>query len=127
MKKIAAIIVALLLAGCAGVVPWNPQGYSGITKADVEVGVAKAGEVPYIKSVTFWNGKEFGSVALTVEFLDGKPKVTYTAAGVTAFDGQRVRAAVEKAVSDDVRATAPAIVDTIMDAVKGSMGIPSLR
>lgn len=124
--KIIAAIAALMLAGCAGAAPWNPQGYSGITKAEVEVGVLKAGEVPYIKSVTFWNGKEYGSVALTVEFLDGKPKVVYAASGVTAFDGQKVRAAIEKAVSADLKATAPAIVDTIMDAVKGSMGIPVL-
>ena len=120
MKIIAVIALMLAVAGltaCAGATLGNPQGYAGITKADVDVGIAKQGEVPYIKSVTFWDGKEKQSIALTVEFLDGRPKVTYAATGVAAFDGQKVRAEIEKAVSADVKAVAPGIVDSMMNAV----------
>jgi len=124
MRGAFVTVMTVMLSGCAGAVPWNPQGYSGITKAVVEIGVLKPGEVPFIKSVTFTDGKEKQSIKLFVELVDGKPKLTYTAAGVLAFDGQKLRAAVEKAVSEDVRRTAPAIVDTIMLAIKTSLGVP---
>ena len=121
---VAIPVMATLLLGCAGAVPWNPQGYSGITKAVVEVGVLKPGETPFIKSVTFTDGKEKQSIKLIVELVGGKPKLTYVAAGVLAFDGQKLRAAVEKAISRDVREASPAIVDTIMSAIKTSLGVP---
>jgi hypothetical protein len=43
--------------------------------------------------------------------------VDYSASGVKAFDGQKLRAAVEDAVSDDVRAVAPGIVESVVKAV----------
>ena len=111
--------LSLALAACAGAMVGNPQGYAGITDAHVEVGTVKAEEKPYIKEVRFRDGKEKQNVEITVKFEGGVPTITYKAEGVTAFDGQKVRAAVEQAVSSDAKDAMPGIVDTIVKAVTG--------
>lgn len=119
--QIAVIcFLSLALAACAGAVPGNPQNYSGITDAHVEVGTVKDGEKPYIKEVRFRDGKQKQSIELKVDLDEnGKPTITYSAKGVEAFDGQKVRAAVEQAVSSDAKDAMPGIVDTIVKAVTG--------
>lgn len=119
--RIAIIAVLPLLVGaCAGAVPGNPQNYAGITDAHVEVGTVKAEEKPYIKDVRFRDGKQKQSVEIKISLdEEGKPTISYTAKGIEAFDGQKVRAAVEQAVSADAKEAMPGIVDTIVKAVTG--------
>lgn len=108
---LALVALAILASGCAGAVPGNPQGYSGINHGefsyDPDTG-ALEGEV--------WGGKENEDVALKVQAPDGTT-IDYSASGTKAFDGQAVRGAVEEAVSADVKDSVPGIVDTITDAI----------
>lgn len=111
-NAILALAAALLLAGCAGAVPWNPQGHAGINEGEFAYN-PETGEI----TGHVIGGKEQDTVALNVETPDGL-KVSYSASGVLAFDGQTVRGAVEQAVSEDVKEAAPGIVDSIVDAVR---------
>ena len=111
---IASASALVLLTGCAGAVPWNPQGYSGVNMVEAEFVVADGQSEP--KSIKVVGGKEQEAVSFKATLPDGTV-VDYSASGVKAFDGQKLRAAVEDAVSDDVRAVAPGIVESVVKAV----------
>lgn len=111
---IAGALALVSLSGCAGAVPWNPQGYAGINMIEAEFVVADGESGP--KSIRVVGGKEQEAVSFKATLPDGTA-VDYTASGVQAFDGQKLRAAVEDAVSDDVKAVAPGIVDSVVKAV----------
>jgi len=110
--KIGVLFLLLsFVTACAGAVPWNPQGYSGINKAEIEFD--KNGKPT---SALIIGGKEQETVNLNVETPDGL-KVSYSASGVKAFTGQEIRGAVEQAVSNDSTKIAPAVIDTITKGV----------
>ncbi len=113
IRILCVAALALGLAACAGAVPGNPQGYAGINEARAEFG--EDGKPRFI------GGKESDRVALDVKLPDGTV-VRYVASGLRAFDGQVARQAVETAVSADVRAVAPGIVDAIMKALMARFG-----
>ncbi len=110
-----AVIAVTALGGCAGAVFGNPQGNAGITHAEVKVCESDGG-TPYVCGAEIVDGKEKQNVKLTVEHPDGW-KVRYAAAGVTAFEGQKIRGAVEEAVSEDAKAASPGIVDKITSSL----------
>ncbi len=62
------------------------------------------------------DGKEKQNVSLEIELPNGV-KLSYSADGVKAFKAHEVRAAVEQAISEDVREVVPNIVDIIVDAL----------
>ncbi len=62
------------------------------------------------------DGKEKQNVSLEIELPTGV-KLSYSATGVKAFKAHEVRAAVEQAISEDVRGVVPNIVDIIVDAL----------
>lgn len=111
----ASALVLALTTACAGVNPFdNPQAYSGINEVEATF------QVPEGKSGPTWvkviGGKEQEAVGLTLDLPDGT-RATYTASGVKAFDGVALRAAVEQAISNDVKEAAPGIVDSVVAAV----------
>lgn len=112
----AVFMAAFVLSACAGAVPWNDQNAAGVTKA--EVTWSPEGKLQKARII---DGKEKEDVKLSVKLPSGA-EVKYSASGVMAFDGQEVRAKVEAAVSDDVRAVAPDIVDTIVTAIVPGAG-----
>ncbi len=120
IRSLALVFAALLILGaCAGAMPWNPQGNAGLTKTIIDVGLAKQGETPYIERVEFVDGKEKDGITISVKFVDGKPQVEYSAKGVKAFKAHELRAAVEMAVSADVKEAFPKVVNDIVDALLG--------
>ena len=107
-------IVIIFIAGCT-------QDKSGLTGAEVDVGLYdKNQKTPYVKKVRFTDGKEKDYVSVTVKFKDGKPTITYSANGITAFEGQRIRAEVHKELTKAGQNIAPAILETILKSV----GVP---
>ena len=112
MKLILIAIAALLLASCAGAVPGNPQGYAGINRGTFSYN-PETGEL----SGEVTGGKESERVALSIKTPAGL-EVRYSAKG-NKVSGQAIRAAVEQAVSEDVRKAAPGIVGRIVAAVMG--------
>lgn len=118
IRILCVAALALGLAACAGAVPGNPQSYAGINEARAEFG-----EDGKPRVIRFIGGKESDRVALDVKLPNGTV-VHYVASGLRAFDGQVARQAVETAVSADVRAVAPGIVDAIMKALMARFGPP---
>lgn len=112
MRAFIAALFAITLVGCAGATPWtNPAQYAGINYATFEY-PTEQGAI----TGTLYGGKEQGSVGITIRHPSGV-EVEYTATDVKAFEGQKVRAAVEEAVSADAKEAMPGIVDTITDAI----------
>ena len=124
-------LAALFLAGCAGTIPGvSQQGVAGITDVRLEwcepafakpasVGQARpaSADAPkYLCGLRWRDGKEKQNVSLEIELPTGA-RLTYSATGVRAFKAHEVRAAVEQAISEDVRAVMPNIVDIIVDAL----------
>lgn len=106
---VAALPIIFVLAGCT-------QNKAGIAKADLEWCPTNSGLV--LCKVNITDGKERDDVELEFTKKDGT-KITYTAKGIRAFEGQALRAAVDKAISADIKAIAPGIVGSVVKAVTG--------
>lgn len=102
---------ALVLSACAGALPWNPQGYAGINKAEISFD-----EEGWPSHVLIVGGKEQETISLDFEMPNGL-KASYKAEGVKAFRAHEVRAAVEQAISDDAKEAVPGIVDAVVKAI----------
>jgi hypothetical protein len=122
-KPVVTVLGAFTLSACvAGAIPGNPQGYAGIAKAEVAFCESRdPAKNRYVCSARVIDGKERENVELVVN-LPLRGTVRYTAVGVKAFDGQRARAAVESAISSDIRQAFPGIVDTVTKALVATFG-----
>lgn len=119
MKSKVLVLLALIpLGACAGALPWNPQGYTGINHAKAKFD-PKTGKP---LEVNVWGGKEQETVSLTFNPTTGE--VNYSATGVKAFDGVKARAALEEAISDDVKEVFPEVVDAAIDGLTKAFGAP---
>tara|TARA_Y100000310_G_scaffold342721_1_gene447085 strand:- start:846 stop:1238 length:393 start_codon:yes stop_codon:yes gene_type:complete len=126
------IIIALifLLVSCA---PFNeddnPQVNAGITNVQIELcplGPVDAPTAYALCRVSYIDGKERTTVTLDLDWKEGM--VAYSAGVSAAFEGQALRALVEKAliesrveIADDLR---EGLVTGIMEALKKSFGMP---
>ncbi len=116
---LGVILLGVVLSACAGAVPWNPQGSAGMTEFEVRWCESKDGaKDSYICGAEFRDGKEKKFVELDIKTPQGL-EVRYQAKDVLAFRAHEVRAAVERAVSNDVKEAAPGIVDGIVNAIVG--------
>lgn len=116
-KMILVIGLCFLVSACAGALPWNKQQYAGLSSWSWEPSSdCRLGE-PICGTLHVMDGKEKQDIAFSIEKTETGFKVSYIAAGVTAFQGQEIRAAVEQVVSEDVKETFPGIVDTVVNAV----------
>ncbi len=112
-------LAALFLAGCAGTLPGvSQQGVAGITDVRLEWCESASAEAPmYLCGVRWKDGKEKQNVSLQIELPNDGGKLVYSATGVLAFKAHEVRAAVEEAISQDLKDSVPGIVDTIVKAL----------
>jgi hypothetical protein len=111
MKKFFALMAAALLLFLSACETANHAGINHAKVEFTEGGALKAAEV--------WGGKESDSVELRFEHPDGL-KAHYRAVGNKAFEGQRIRAEVHKALADLGVEVTPAI----LDAVTAIFGVP---
>ncbi len=120
MKRFAFLaFLGLFLSACAGAVPWNDQNKAGITRAEVKWCESKdQSNDRYVCGLRVWDGKEKADVNLNA-ILPGGLTISYNARGVRAFKAHEVRAAIEAAVSNDVKVAAPGIVGNLVKAVMG--------
>ncbi|MGB0750254.1 MAG: hypothetical protein ACPGO3_16060 [Magnetospiraceae bacterium] len=109
-QVLTALGAVFLLAGCAGAFPGNPQNHAGLTMAEV------FWEDGALKSASIIDGKEKQDVALVVRLPEGG-SVDYRAAGVSAFQGQAIRGAVEQAVAAHLADAAPGVVQAITETI----------
>lgn len=128
MKKLILVLAgSLLLTSCAGAVPWNPQNNAGITnisfkwcKIETKDDISKA-ETMVPCSVHIFDGKEAGAIDLKFQMPDGTV-LNLTADTVQAFEGQRIRGEVEKAISEDAAGVIESAIDTAGDLAGGGIG-----
>ncbi len=87
---------ALILSGCAGALPWNKQGYAGLSQVHFKwckVENAEGGTAREPCEVIVTDGKESGIIDF--KFSAGDSVLNFYAEDVEAFEGQRIRADVE--------------------------------
>lgn len=112
------LIPLLFLGAC------STQQYAGLTS--VEITMKPVCDGPSLaecaSSIKYIDGKEKANVAFKGNLGEGT--FTYTAADVKAFDGQALRAAVDKTLIETAGQTAPQIADAIVRAVMGAMLVP---
>lgn len=107
----AGCLLSLAACGSLG----NPnQGNAGITHAVVKV-CTEADKV-FVCAAEIVDGKEKQAVHLSVKKPDGW-EIEYSASGVLAFEAHKVRAAVDQAISADVREAVPDIVEKVTGAI----------
>lgn len=117
------MLFGLVLSACSGSTSrpwdadWNPQSYAGITAVDARWSEATG----KLERIQVFQGK--GGESFDVDADLEKGTVSWKGKNVTV-DGQKVRAAVEQAVSNDVKDVAPGIVDAITSSVVKALGIP---
>jgi len=116
------LALGVFIAGCAGAVPWNPQGYAGITKWKVTPNAKCLKEAKTDKTLCYellvMDGKEKQDVTFEItRSPDGTFLVKYDAKGVKAFTGQEIRAEVEIQVSKTLETILPGMVESLVDAI----------
>ncbi len=117
LRYLLLACVAFTLSACAGAMPWNPQGYGGISRWEFRSCVTDEG-VPYVCRVSVWNGKEGEDVLVTGELADGT-KFEFQAKHVSGIDAIRERAKLEAIIAEQLGDVAPGIIESILDAAVG--------
>lgn len=115
MTRILACLALLLLGGC------STQQYAGLTSLEVTMKPKCDGPTlaECAATIKYIDGKEKANVSTDVDLTKGR--FTYTASDVKAFDGQALRAAVDKALIETAGQTIPQVADAIVRAVITSM------
>jgi len=108
------VLPVMILSGCAGAVPWNKQNYAGLEEWSVEYVVAKGDSG--IERVHYINGKEAAASEIKIALSDGTI-LNFAGDGISAFQGQALRADVEKAVVEQLGNVSPEIINAIIDAI----------
>ena len=111
IRSLCLALLAVALAGCGLLSSANQ--FAGLNHAEAEFT-----EDGQIERIVFYGGKESGSVNLTVDLGNGAT-ATFSGTDVTAFEGQAVRAEVEKAQAEVLGEVVPALTKAIVDAVVG--------
>ena len=93
----------LFLAGCAGT---SSQQYGGQT-----VGEYSGADGTTIRIIS---AREADNVEFDIDLSKGK--ASYKASGVKAFEGQAIRADVEKVLTEEYGEALPSVVDGILKA-----------
>lgn len=109
---------ALILGGCAGALPWNKQGYAGLSQVHFkwcEVESTEGGTAREPCEVIVTDGKESGIIDF--KFSIGDTVLNFYAEDVTAFEGQRIRADVEGKVIEATENIASEALDLAGDVL----------
>jgi len=119
MKHILiSILTVITLSGCAGALPWNKQNYAGINEVSFSWCKANDGATYMPCNVKITNGKENGGIKFAFEMPDGTI-LNFSADDVKAFEGQNIRAKVEKAIAEQLGDVAPEVAEAIIKAITG--------
>lgn len=119
---VAPLLLLFVITACAGAVPWNPQGYAGITKWKVMpsadcLKVAKTDKTLCYELLVM-DGKEKQDVTFKItRSPDGTFLVEYDAKGVKAFTGQQIRAEVEIQVTKTLETILPGMVESLVKGI----------
>jgi len=107
--------ILISMTACAGALPWNKQNYAGINS--VHFKWCEAGENYLPCDVEIINGKEYGAIEFKFAMPDGSI-LNFAADDVRAFEGQALRAEVEKLIVEQVGDVSKDVLDAIMSLVE---------
>lgn len=110
LKSLSIFCLAIILSGC------GVTNYAGLARFDIDW--CEAGERFQICRVRVIEGKEKASIKVTVTFPDGSTLI-YEATDVKSFEGQALRADVQRALVEQLGEVAPGVVDAIVKAILG--------
>lgn len=108
----------LVLSSCTGATWWNDQNKAG--SESIVIDYFEASHT--IKKVEYNHWKETESSTALVWLADGT-RIELEAKGTKAFEGQALRAQVEKAIAKEVGTVAPGVIDNIMKALVPGGGL----
>lgn len=113
----AIACAALLFLTACGAVGANKQQYAGITHWQV-TGNQTAEGTWQVTDVRYTNGKEEDSSEIAISLNGGDTILNFSGAGIKAFDGQALRAEVDRVVMEQIGQAAPGLSKAIIDALK---------
>jgi hypothetical protein len=120
-KTLAAILLLVALSGC-GALPWNPQGYAGVTHVELQGCDDEEGiDGQLYCDIIIYDGKEKTDLDVVVKRSpDGTIEANYRARNVEAFGGQAIRGEVEQAITGAVQAALPEITRAVIDGINAT-------
>ena len=118
MKNILLIAFLSLGLTACGAVPWNDQENAGLTDMHIYWGYDEANQIVYPSEIRVTDGKEAGEIDLKFQMQDGTV-LNFNGTEIRAFEGQALRAEVERVIAEQVGDVAPGVVDAIIGAITG--------
>ncbi len=112
IKMILACMMAVMVTACA--TWWTDQNKAGSESVFIEYFESSN----TVKSVTYEHWKETEASTALVWLADGT-RIELEAKGTKAFEGQALRANVEKAIAEQIGEVAPGVIDAVIKALKG--------
>lgn len=109
---IAALVLILFLSGC-GALGMNKQQYAGLERWEVSGNQTVEGNWQ-ITDVIYTNGKELNTSDIAISLNGGETILNFTGSGIKAFEGQSLRAEVDKVISEKIGDNIPGLTDAIM-------------
>lgn len=106
------VIAMLFLTGC-GALGMNKQQYAGLERWEVSGNQTVEGNWQ-ITDVVYTNGKELNTSDIAISLNGGETILNFTGSGIKAFEGQSLRAEVDKVISEEIGENIPGLTDAIM-------------
>lgn len=112
MKYLLALMVLTLgLSGC-NYLSTQPEQYGGIVHFSIDYD-----ETGRLEEITVYDGKERGGVSIDIDNAETGATISVGGQQVSAFDGQAIRAELEKVLAEN-RISLPAeIINSLVGAI----------
>ncbi len=111
------LTLGLLSLSACGSLGMNKQQYAGITHWQVSGNQTVEGTWQ-VTDVSYTNGKEEDESEIAISLNGGETILNFSGAGIKAFDGQALRAEVDKVVMETIGETVPGLTEAIIEAIK---------
>jgi len=111
--KFSLIALLALTVSACGALGMNKQQYAGLERWQVSGNQTAEGEWQ-ITDVTYTNGKELSTSDIAISLNNGETILNFTGSGIKAFEGQALRAEVDKVISEKIGDNIPGLTDAIM-------------
>lgn len=119
MKYILVTLISLSLSAC-GAMGMNKQQYAGLEVWKV-TGNQTTDGTWQVTDVEYTNGKELNTSNIAISLNNGETILNFDGSGIKAFDGQELRAAVDKVVAEQVGNNVPGLTDAIIKVLTGGV------
>lgn len=119
MKQLFIICLLFSITAC-GALGMNKQQYAGLEVWKVTGNQTREGTWQ-VTDVEYTNGKELNTSNIAISLNNGETILNFDGSGIKAFDGQELRAAVDKVVAEQVGNNVPGLTDAIIKVLTGGV------